>query len=231
MKVLLIKNNRLYGYRLPDTIKNNFWITDIDNYDNSRNLINVLAKDGKWVLKSNYETQVVSGEKVYDEVILNDYNFYVIKNESEQSYYYLYALPNVDDTYKFYNITTNGSLKIGKAADCNILYGHALIEENHAELFYQDGLWQIVDNGSKFGVYVNDKRINESYSLNYGDVIFIAGLKIVVMNGFILINNINNFIRVNSEVLTFKQNVSYNLDNSVLKEEELDRNLYAKEDK
>ena len=40
MKVLLIKNNRLYGYRLPDTIKNNFWITDIDNYDNSQ--INLL---------------------------------------------------------------------------------------------------------------------------------------------------------------------------------------------
>ena len=230
MKVLLIKNNRLYGYRLPDTVKNNFWITDIDNYDNERNLINVLAKDGQWVLKSNYETQVVSGERVYDEVILNEYNFYVIKNESEQSYYYLYALPNVDETYKSYNVTTNGSLKIGKAPDCNILYGHALIEENHAELFYQDGLWQIVDNNSKFGVYVNDKRIKESYSLNYGDVIFIAGLKIVVMNGFILINNINNFIKLNSTILTFKQNVSYNLDNSVLKEEELDRNLYAKEE-
>ena len=230
MKVLLIKNNRLYGYRLPDTIKNNFWITDIDNYDNSRNLINVVAKDGKWVLTSNYETQVVSGEKVYDEVVLNDYNFYVIKNESEQSYYYLYALPNVDDTYKFYNIATNGSLKIGKATDCNILYGHALIEANHAELFYQDGLWQIVDNNSKFGVYVNDKRIAGAYSLNYGDVIFIAGLKIVVMNGFILINNINNFIKVTSDILTFKQNVSYKLDNSVLKEEELDRNLYSKEE-
>ncbi len=230
MKVLLIKNNRLYGYRLPDTIKNNFWITDIDSFDNSRNLINVVAKEGKWVLQSNYETQVVSGDKSYAEVVLNDYNFYVIKNESEQSYYYLYALPNVDETYKFYNITTNGSLKIGKSPDCNILYGHALIDENHAELFYQDGLWQVVDNGSKFGVYVNDKRIVGAYSLNYGDVIFIAGLKIVVMNGFILINNINNFIKVNSDILTFRQNVSYNLDNSVLKEEELDRNLYSKEE-
>ena len=211
-------------------IKNNFWITDIDSFDNSRNLINVVAKEGKWVLQSNYETQVVSGDKSYAEVVLNDYNFYVIKNESEQSYYYLYALPNVDETYKFYNITTNGSLKIGKSPDCNILYGHALIDENHAELFYQDGLWQVVDNGSKFGVYVNDKRIVGAYSLNYGDVIFIAGLKIVVMNGFILINNINNFIKVNSDILTFRQNVSYNLDNSVLKEEELDRNLYSKEE-
>ena len=89
MKVLLIKNNRLYGYRLPDTIKNNFWITDIDSFDNSRNLINVVAKEGKWVLQSNYETQVVSGDKSYAEVVLNDFNFYVIKNESEQSYYLL----------------------------------------------------------------------------------------------------------------------------------------------
>ena len=69
MKVLLIKNNRLYSYRLPDTIKNNFWITDIDSFDNERNLINILAIDGKWVLKSNYETQVVSGDSIFDEVL------------------------------------------------------------------------------------------------------------------------------------------------------------------
>ncbi|MBP5684448.1 MAG: FHA domain-containing protein, partial [Bacilli bacterium] len=230
MKVLLIKNNRLYSYRLPDTIKNNFWITDIDSFDNERNLINILAIDGNWVLKSNYETQVVSGDRIFDEVLLSDYNFYVIKNESEQNYYYLYALPNIDDSYKVYNINSNGSLKIGKTNTCNIFYGHTLIDDEHAELYYQDGLWQIVDNNSKFGVYVNDKRINQTAPLNYGDVIFIAGLKIIVMNGFLLINNINNYIKVMSDILSYKQNVSYNLDNSVLKEEELDRSLYSKEE-
>ena len=230
MKVLLIKNNRLYSYRLPDTVKNNYWITDIDSFENERNLINILAKDGKWVLKSNYETQVVSGDRTFDEVLLSDYNFYVIKNDSEQNYYYLYALPNIDDSYKVYNINSNGGLKIGKSSNCNILYGHTLMDDEHADLYYQDGLWQIIDNNSKFGVYVNDKKIDQAASLNYGDVIFIAGLKIIVMNNFLLINNINNYIKVVSQILSFKQNVSYNLDNSVLKEEELDRSLYSKEE-
>ena len=40
MKVLLIKDGRLYDYTLPKEIKNNYWITDIDSYDNIRNLIN-----------------------------------------------------------------------------------------------------------------------------------------------------------------------------------------------
>ena len=59
MKVLLIKNNRLYSYNLPKEIKNNFWITDIDSFDNTRNLINIEAEDGKWVLTSNYDTHIV----------------------------------------------------------------------------------------------------------------------------------------------------------------------------
>ena len=94
MKIQLIKNNRIYTYNLPKEIKDNFLITDFDIFNNVRNLINIIAEDGKWILHSNYETQIVSSNKLFDTVPLTLYNFYTIKNENEESFYYLYCSPS-----------------------------------------------------------------------------------------------------------------------------------------
>ena len=98
MKILLIKNNRLYSYKLPSKIKDNFWITDIDSFDNVRNLINIVASEGKWVLTSNYETKIIAPDRIYDEVPLVEYNFYTIKCENETDYYYM---TGYDNTFGF----------------------------------------------------------------------------------------------------------------------------------
>ena len=230
MKILLIKNNRLYNYKLPNKVEDNFWITDIDNFDNVRNLINILAIDGKWVLKSNYETKIVAPDKFYDEVPLIEYNFYTIKCENEKEYYYIYAFPDIDNSYIPYNINNNGSLLIGKAGNNNIIYNHVLVSDIHARLDYKDGLWQILDNQSSFGIYVNDKNITNNCLLKCGDIVFIAGLKIITMNGFVLINNINGNVRVNSPILSVKEMIKPIIDETNIKEEDLARSLYAKEE-
>lgn len=230
MKILLIKNNRLYNYKLPNKIKDNFWITDIDSFNNIRNLINIVAIDEKWVLRSNYETKIVSPDRTYDEVPLVEYNFYTIKCENERDYYYIYAMPNVDNTYVSYKINNNGNLMIGKHASNNIVYDHILINDVHARLYYQNGLWQILDNKSSFGIYVNDKKITNSYRLKNGDIIFIAGLKIIIMSDFIAINNVDNNIKVNSPLLSVKEENNVIINEESKKDEDLARNLYAKEE-
>ena len=79
MKILLIKNYRLYSYMLPKEVKNNFWITDIDSFDNVRNLINVEADNGQWVLVSNYDTHIIDAKNMYEKFALSEYQFYSIK--------------------------------------------------------------------------------------------------------------------------------------------------------
>lgn len=230
MKILLIKNNRLYSYNLPNEIKDNYWITDIDSFDNSRNLINIEAEEGKWILTSNYDTHIVNTTSTLDRVPLMEYQFYTIKNDSEKNYYYLYAIPNIEKSYKAYNMIQSGSLLIGKNMTNNIIYQNVLVSDVHAKLDYNNGLWQISDNNSATGVYVNDKRINGKLVLNYGDIIFIAGLKIIIMRDFILVNDIKGTIKINSNLLSYKPDVQYNIDKTVLKDEELNRSLYAKEE-
>lgn len=232
MKVLLIKNEHMYSHLLPLQVKDNFWITDIDNFNNIRNLINIVAKDNCWFLKSNYETHIVSTKKEYDEVPLIPYNFYTIKNDVEKDYYYIYALPDVEKSYVSYRVLGNCSLSIGNNANNNISYSYALIDDIHAKLDYNDHKWQVTDNNSKFGVYVNDTRIlnNIPKPLKYGDIIFIGGLKIIIMKDFILINNINNKVIVSSNSLELRENSIQNIDDIPLKDDVLNRNLYAKED-
>lgn len=230
MKILLIKNNRLYNYTLPREVKDNFWITDIDSFDNVRNLINVEAIDGEWVLVSNYDTHIVDANTNYDKFPLSEYHFYSIKNDSEKSLYYIYAIPDVEKTYVAYNVSENTSFNIGKNNDNDIIYDNILVSEVHAILEYKDGNWIISDNNSKMGVYVNDKKIDNNYALSYGDIVFIAGLKIVIMKNFILINNVLDHVKIKTNLLKVREKDNYFIDNTKEKEEDLNRNLYAKEE-
>ena len=230
MKVLLIKNNRLYNYILPKEVKDNFWITDIDSFDNARNLINIEAVEGRWALTSNYDTHIMSSSGTLKQVYLEEYQFYTIKNDSEKNYYYLYAISDVEKTYKAYNVATSASFLIGQAQNNNIIYRNPLVSDIHAKLDYNNGLWQIADNNTSTGVYVNDQKINKVAFLSYGDVIFISGLKIIVMRGFLLINDINGNVKVNSQFVTLKDDIHYQITDTEVKDEDLNRNLYAKEE-
>ena len=134
MKVLLIKNNRLYSYMLPKEIKDNFWITDIDSFDNDRNLINVEAINGEWVLVSNYDTHIIDAKSTYDRVTLLEYHFYSIKNDNEKTIYYLYAIPDVEKTYVSYSVSDNAILNIGKNTENDIVFDGILVSDFHAKL-------------------------------------------------------------------------------------------------
>ena len=59
MIIRLIKRTKIYNFHLPTTVQGNYWITDLDNLGNVRNLVNVEEDDGAWRLKSNFETKIV----------------------------------------------------------------------------------------------------------------------------------------------------------------------------
>ena len=230
MKILLIKNNRLYSYTLPKEVKDNYWITDIDSFDNVRNLINVEAINGEWVLVSNYDTHIVDSINMYEKFALSEYHFYSIKNDSEKSIYYLYAIPDVEKSYVAYDVLEDTVLNIGKSADNDIIYDNILVSDIHAKLEINNGLWRVYDNNSKSGVYVNDKKIIDNCPLTYGDIVFISGLKIIIMKKFILINNVLGKVSIHTNLLRIRPKENIVFDNVKEKEEDLSRNLYAKEE-
>ena len=230
MKILLIKNNRLYSYILPKEVKDNFWITDIDSFDNIRNLINVEAISGQWVLVSNYDTHIIDSRDMYEKFALSEYHFYSIKNDNEKNIYYLYAIPDIEKTYQTYSVLEDTIINIGRDNDNDIVYNNVLVSDLHAKLEYNAGTWKIYDNKSKMGVYVNDQKIIDDYALEYGDIVFIMGLKIIIMKDFILINNVLDNVKIKTNILKLSEKPSLMDDGIKEKEEDLNRNLYAKEE-
>ena len=200
MIVRLIKKKKIYNFSLPTKVAGNYWITDNDYFGNVRNLINVEEYNGEWKIKSDFETKIMSGDQEVESAILKDYSLYFLKINTDNEYVILYCSPSVDKDTVELKLSGNKEILIGNDEKASINYNYPLISKQQARLIYNNGVWVIQDLNSKYGTYVNNQAI-ESYKLEYGDIIFIMGLKIIPMKDGIVINNIPGRIKINESQL------------------------------
>lgn len=195
MIIRLIKRTKIYNFHLPTTVQGNYWITDLDNLGNVRNLVNVEEDNGAWRLKSNFETKIVVNNQELDSVILREYSLYFLRINSDNSYILLYCSPSVDASISKLKVKGDCQVIIGNSPDCQISYNYPLVSKAQAALTYSNSNWYIEDLGSKYGTYVNNELTQKKH-LDHGDIIFIMGLKIIVLDNTIIINNIGKLVKV-----------------------------------
>ncbi|MBQ3307211.1 MAG: type VII secretion protein EssC [Bacilli bacterium] len=200
MIVRLIKKKKIYNFTLPIKISGNYWITDNDYLGNARNLINVEEEDGKWKIKSDFETKIMSGEQEIESAYLKDYSLFFLKINTDNEYVILYCSPTLDKESFRLKLKGNNELLIGNHTKANISYNFPLVSKDHAKLFYNEGKWVIQDLGSKYGTYVNNTAVTTK-KLEYGDIIFIMGLKIIVMKDTLIVNNIGQSLSIDGNCL------------------------------
>lgn len=162
------------------------------------------AKDGVWVANSGRSTAFVqksrtTGEEfvVGHELPLGDVVMGQLRYNGEK--YSLYAeieRPN-DYTFLPYYFEDQTDYTIGRIDSNLICYPNRLVSRNHAVLHWKDGIWEIIDQNSSNGVYVNGKRVKQA-DLHIGDCVFIMGLYILVGSGFFSINNANERALMNT---------------------------------
>ena len=91
--------------------------------------------------------------------------------------------------FQKYSIIRCTHITIGKAEGNTIRYGFMnLVSMNHCSI-QADVSGHILYNTSKNGVFVNNRRIGNSYNLKYGDVVEIFGLRIVYLNEVIAVGS------------------------------------------
>ena len=180
MIVRLIKKTKIYNFTLPTKISGNYWITDNDYLGNVRNLINVEEYRGQWKIKSDFETKIMAGDKEVESAILKDYSLFFLKINTDNEYVILYCSPTMDESVKWLHLKRDGEFIIGNDSKAHINYNYPLVSKQHARLIYNNGKWVAQDLNSKYGTYANNTAITTK-PLDYGDIIFIMGLKIIVM--------------------------------------------------
>ncbi len=195
MIVRLIKKKKIYNFSLPEKISGNYWITDNDYFGNTRNLINVEEYNGAWKIKSDFETKIMNGDQEVEAAILKEYNMYLLKINTDNEYVILYCSPSTEKEILKLRVQDGKEILIGTDNRSEIYYNYPLVSRQQARLIYSNGVWVIQDLNSKYGTYVNNAAITTK-QLEYGDIVFIMGLKIIVMKDTLILNNIPNFLKI-----------------------------------
>jgi pSer/pThr/pTyr-binding forkhead associated (FHA) protein len=76
---------------------------------------------------------------------------------------------------------TQDVITIGRSHECDLPLESGFISRNHARMSYVNGGWQIVDEGSKNGVFVNGQRIAGSTAVKAGDALRIGDYRVAVL--------------------------------------------------
>ena len=130
MRISLIKNGKIYNTNLPLEINGSFWIEDKDKNGIKRNLINIYAENGKWILKSNFETKIKYNGDNVENIILEDYNSYELQVKDEQYSYILYTSPVYDNNSSEFEVGNNCEIYIGNGSNNTINYNNKYIQNN-----------------------------------------------------------------------------------------------------
>ena len=198
MIAYLIGKNRISKLVLPKYAVGNYWIKDKEN-----NLVNIEGNGINWQISSTQYARVINSESVvYEEnriyikninniikkIILTEYETYTFLIGNNNEIYTLYCAPVHENNYTQAEGKKGRELLIGRDDKNQIVYRNNAISKVHAKLSFDNGKWIIENIDRKVGTYVNGSPVNKDIRvLLNGDVIFILGLKIIIMgNSFFI---------------------------------------------
>jgi len=187
-------------YFLPN-VNNKKLPIDISYIANKKNQIAQLSLEvwnNLWVITENEKIEILKPVTKNKKIILEPSLIMQcrIKNSSEK------FIIIIDENYPDYSdfnkyILPQGNVSIGNKDGNSIQYNinnlvssvHAIIETD------SNGISLIIDKSSN-GTYVNGKKIEGKVQLNFGDIIYILGLKIIYLNNIIAVNNPINLMKI-----------------------------------
>ena len=230
MRVSLIKSDKISDLILPSKVKGNYWITDIDDQGNEKNLISIEESNGKWKIVSNNEVFCTINDTQVPSAELDLYNFYILKSIHKNTVMILYCSPVYDNTYQTYSINEvqGREITIGKNTNCDISYNSVNISDIHATISLVNNVYILTP---KSILYINDLSVSSPTELTNGDVIFIMGLKIIFTRKnnmtSLIINNPVNLVNIKLNAVNDKNIIDAEYTES---DDEIDMVLYDEDD-
>ena len=195
MKIYLFLKNKVVKFFIPEIVAGSFSFDE--NKDESDKLINVEARNNEWVLYSTVGSSVISNGEKISAIELKPNNYYILERNNQK--YLIFATTSFDDSFKAYTYKSDLSLNIGNGGGCNINYACSLFRGSVAAVSLKEGQLVLAANSN---VYLNNNYFTEkTCRINTGDEINIYGLRIVFMDGFLLINNPMNAVIIGSKDL------------------------------
>ncbi|MBO5138558.1 MAG: type VII secretion protein EssC [Bacilli bacterium] len=192
MKISLYLFDRVVDFRLPNDVSGSF---SFDADDVESKLINVEARDSKWVLYDTGDVNIVYNDTFVSSIPLVTNNFYVLKRDNEN--YLIYVTDVVSSNLLTYTFDNSLNLIIGRNEQANIRYNCIYLQNYLISVSFKNNSL-VLENPGGLVLYVNKHAItNNAIVIRCGDELEVYGLKIMFLNGLVLINNISDRLFIN----------------------------------
>lgn len=196
MIINLLRKHHMTSLELPNKINGQYYLTDIDDNHDESEIIAIEGIDNAWMLKVNKKFHFENADIKH--IILQEDQIYHLRDENKESLFV-----HVEKEYRFvhYNKFTlkQNKITIGRNTDSSIVINNGMTSSKHAILTYVNERWNIQDQDSKNGTYVNQMKCTKA-ELKPGDLIHILGTKIIIGKDFISIG-ISEDIHINEHHL------------------------------
>ena len=205
MEIVIIKKNHLISYDLPREVQGSYWISTFEN-GKKINLLNIEAVDGEWQVISNDSVFVVDQQNLMiPNVLLRYYSFYPIKDVARGETYYLYSSPVYESNNMELAFSDRNVLTVGSNNKCDISYKMPGISDELFSVVKSTNGFYLQFKSKESAVYLNKRRILQDCKIYYGDIIFVYGLKIVLLKkdgvDYLLVNNPGNALQYNASMV------------------------------
>ncbi|MBQ3407904.1 MAG: FHA domain-containing protein [Clostridia bacterium] len=215
MLVTLIGNNKMYKITLPENIEGDYWISDNSGKEEVK-LANIRSCNGKWILKSNKHSKIINEKYVkiseesisiiaanniiVDEAELKNYSKYYISPRESEDLYVLFCSPSYERNVVSLEPKNNEEISIGNGKRSDIYINSDIVSDFHASISKKNGNWIIENFDNNIKTFKNDICIDDEYDvIENGDIIFICGVKIMILG-----NTINIFGPINNVKISYK---------------------------
>lgn len=242
MFVTLIGKNVLYKIKLPRFAMGNYWITD----EKDRKILSIEGNGNDWKIFSNNQVKIIklksmtslnvskiaqSEENIIKVITLKEYSInYIYLKDYSNNAFILYCYPDYESDFIHLNTKTSQEIVIGKGEGCDILYNIPLVKKIHARIFFVNGKLMLENLDEAFGTFVNNKPVDKGLKMLFnGDIIFIMGLKIIIIGRSIYINNPFKKVFFNNECFEIEKK-DINIVETDENDEDTDLQLYSEKD-
>ena len=203
MIVNLIKIDQMFSLMLPVKANGQYWLRDLDEKNQVRDLVSIEADNEEWYLKANKKIRIYDAERnEIQSVILVPAMFLYLRmaGSDEKIIIFTEEVDKTRQTLTKIIATAPSVFSIGRNSDNNLYFNNQYVSGDHAKLFYDGEKWSIEDEDSTNGTYVNGYRVQNKL-LKAGDYIYILGLRIVIGLNYIAINNPDEELTIRSDSL------------------------------
>ena len=188
MNITVVSRTNITSFSLPERVAGKYWLeTKLDGQ--SFRFFSIEAMNEAWCIKlSDGEAFFVGLDKSIKNVKLELMS--VIPISYKDNDFFVFPEPVTQDRERFskFIVHNNFVFTIGRDETNDILFNSSYVSSRHTELSYVNKTWKVRDLGSTNGTFVNENRVKEEV-LNYGDVVYVMGLKLIVGKKFLAMNN------------------------------------------